>query len=267
VTSRNSSGHVGWPGEARWAGRMAKTVPGRALADDDGGAPQRAARFDSLTHPVAITGQCVIGDQIRIPVAGCAMAGCESAFADPAALGEADNQVRAVTSGWARDDLGRLVCPACQRDSPVPPWWVYSQEPRPVSQDPRAVSQEPPPVSQEPRAVSQEPRAVSQEPRAVSQEGSAFSDRGPAISPPRPADGMSQPAGLAPAGRPPVAGEGRHHRGQWPRLLSALVSGRDGSAPRAGSRAPDTGAVQGQPQTPAPHHEQAIHAGHAGRRP
>src|SRR5712691_12411138 len=121
------------PGEARWPGRMAGTGSVRALADGDGEAPQRAARFDSLIHPVVITGHCVIGDQIRFPTAGCAMAGCEDVFADPTALGEADNRARAVAAGWAKDDLGRLVCPACQRDHPVPAWWVYSHDPRPVS--------------------------------------------------------------------------------------------------------------------------------------
>jgi hypothetical protein len=187
-----------------------RTAPG-TQHQEEAGEPMTSGYFDSFTHPVAITGQSVIGDQIRVPTAGCAMAGCEAAFADPAALGEADNKARAVAAGWARDDLGRLVCPACQHDRPVPPWWVYSQAPRPVGQPPRAASQERGPVSQERGPVS---------------------DRRPAVSPPRPADSLSQPVAPAAAGGPPAPGQSRHHRAQWPRLLSALVNTRDGSAPR-----------------------------------
>jgi hypothetical protein len=43
------------------------------------------------------------------------MAGCGSRFADPAALGEADNRARALAAGWGTDACGRLVCPACQQ--------------------------------------------------------------------------------------------------------------------------------------------------------
>lgn len=113
---------------ARRAGRRAEPAPAGVLAEGDGEASRPAVRFDPLIHPVAITGQCVIGDQIRVPAAWCAMTGCEAAFADPAALGEADNRVRAVAAGWAKDALGRLVCPACRRNHPLPPaWWVPSK--------------------------------------------------------------------------------------------------------------------------------------------
>ena len=200
----------------------------------EAGEPVTSGNFDSLTHPVAITGQSVIGDQIRVPTAGCAMAGCEVAFADPAALGEADNRARAVAAGWARDDLGRLVCPACQHDRPVPPWWVYSQAPRPVAQQPRAASQERGRTGQERGPFTQERGPVTQERGPFTQDRGAVSDRRPAASSPWPADGLSQPPAPAPApaGPPPVPGESRHHRAQWPRLLSALVNTRDGSAPR-----------------------------------
>ena len=88
---------------ARWAGQRAEPAPpGRVLADGDREASRPAVRFDPLIHPVAITGRCVIGDQIRVPAAWCAVAGCQAAFADPAALGEADNRARAVASGWAK---------------------------------------------------------------------------------------------------------------------------------------------------------------------
>jgi hypothetical protein len=41
----------------------------RVLADGDGRAGQPTVRFDPLIHPVAITGHCVIGYQIRVPAA------------------------------------------------------------------------------------------------------------------------------------------------------------------------------------------------------
>jgi hypothetical protein len=86
--------------------------PGRAA---DRQAPRLPERRDPLVHPVAITEHCVIGDQIRVPVAWCEMAACGSRFADPAALGEADNRARALAAGWGTDVCGRLVCPACQQ--------------------------------------------------------------------------------------------------------------------------------------------------------
>ena len=86
--------------------------PGRSA---DGQALRIPAHRDPLVHPVAITEHCVIGDQIRVPAAWCDMAGCGSRFADPAALGEADNRARALAAGWGPDACGRLVCPACQQ--------------------------------------------------------------------------------------------------------------------------------------------------------
>jgi hypothetical protein len=112
---------------------MAVSAP--ALADGYGESPQFAVRFDPLIHPIAITGHCAIGDQIRVPATWCAMAGCEADFVDPAALGETDNRARALASGWAKDALCRLVCPACQRDRPVPVWWIPAPEPIPVASD------------------------------------------------------------------------------------------------------------------------------------
>jgi hypothetical protein len=209
---------------ARWAGRIAEPAPVRVLADGDREASQPAVRFDPLIHPVAITGHCVIGDQIRVPAAWCSVAGCRAAFADPAALGEADNRARAVAAGWAKDALGRLVCPACQRDHPVPAWWVFSRE-----------------------------------------RGTA-GDHGPAGGTARPAGGTNQSVRPAVWG-PPAAAQGRHHRTQWPRLLSALVSSRDGWTARARSRIPDAGTMPGRARTPTPRHGQAVHAaGSAGRR-
>jgi hypothetical protein len=208
---------------ARRAGEMAEPASVCALAD--GESSRLAARFDPLIHPVAITAPCVIGDQIRVPAAWCAMAGCEAAFADPAALGEADNRARAVAAGWARDALCRLVCPACQRDRPAPAWWVPSRQP------------------------------------------GATGGHTPASSTSRPTGAMNQSAGSAAAGSPPAAAEGRHHRAHWPRLLSALVSSRDGWTHRSGPPSTGAGATRGQPQTPPPRQGSARHAARsAGRR-
>ena len=224
VTSGIFPRHARRSGVARQAGEMAEPAIVRALAHGDGEPAQLAARFDPLIHPVAITGHCVIGDQIRVPAAWCAMAGCEAAFADPAALGEADNRARAVAEGWAKDALGRLVCPACQRDRPAPVWWVPPRQP------------------------------------------SATHEHRPASGTPRPTAAVDQSAGSAAAGRPPAAAEDRHHRTQWPRLFSALVSSRDGSTHRTGATTPDAGTTRGQPRTPAPRQGHAVHAAGSARR-
>ena len=224
VTSGSFPRHARRSGVARWAGQRAEPAPpGRVLADGDREASRPAVRFDPLIHPVAITGRCVIGDQIRVPAAWCAVAGCQAAFADPAALGEADNRARAVASGWAKDALGRLACPACQRDHPVPAWWVFAREP-----------------------------------------GTA-GDRGPATGTAQLAGGTDRSVRPA-VGGPSVAGQGRPHRTPWPRVLSALVSSRDGWT-AGGSRIPDAGTMPGRARTSAPRHGRAVHAaGSAGRR-
>jgi hypothetical protein len=113
VGARAFPRHARRPGAGGWAGRMA---PVRSLGPQvDRHPPRPPARRDPLVHPVAITEHCVIGDQIRVPAAWCDMAGCVARFADPAALGEADNRARALVAGWGEDGLGRLVCPACQQ--------------------------------------------------------------------------------------------------------------------------------------------------------
>lgn len=207
MTSGSFPRHARRSGLARGAGRLAESAPVRARADGDREASRPPVRFNPLIHPVAITGHCVIGDQIRVPAAWCVMAGCGAAFADPAALGEADNRARAVVAGWAKDALARLVCPACQRDQPVPAWWVLSGEPGTVG------------------------------------------DHEPADGPARPGGGTRQSARPAGARRPPAAAQGRHHRTQWSRLLSALVSSRDGWVARTGSRIPDAAAMPDQART------------------
>lgn len=111
--------HARPPGVQRWPGWMANRAHLRAHADRDG--PASPARYDPLIHSVAITGACLIGDQIRVPAAWCDMGGCGSRFTDPTALGEADNRARALGAGWAQDALGQLVCPSCQQRHRVTP--------------------------------------------------------------------------------------------------------------------------------------------------
>ena len=81
----------------------------------------------------------------------------------------------------------------------------------------------------------------------------------------RPAGGTNQSVPPAVWG-PPAAAHGRHHRTQWPRLLSALVSSRDGWTARARSPIPEAGTMPGPARTSVPLHGQAVHAaGSAGR--
>jgi len=105
------------PGAGRWPGRMMTLRLVRPAADAQPPRPPR--RNDPLVHPVAVTEHCVIGDQIRVPAAWCDMAGCATLFADPAALGEADNRARALVAGWCANPVGQLVCPACQQRDDV----------------------------------------------------------------------------------------------------------------------------------------------------
>jgi hypothetical protein len=118
-----------------------------------------AIGFDPLVHPVAITGQSVIGDQIRVPAVWCAMVRCDAAFADPAALGEADNRTRALAAGWAEDALGRMVCPACQFTYPVPVWWLLAR--RPGGGGDHGPARDVSPAAQDRQHRAQRPRLLS----------------------------------------------------------------------------------------------------------
>ena len=120
MSARTVARHAVPQGVGRWAGRMVALGLVRPAADAQPPRPPRPPRhYDPLAHPVAVTEHCVIGDQIRVPAAWCDMTGCAARFADPAALGEADNRARALVAGWCADPVGQLVCPACQQRDDV----------------------------------------------------------------------------------------------------------------------------------------------------
>ena len=117
MSARTVARHAVPQGVGRWADRMVALGLVRPAADPQ--PPRPPGRYDPLAQPVAVTEHCVIGDQIRVPAAWCDMAGCTALFADPAALGEADNRARALMAGWCVDHVGQLVCPACQQRDDV----------------------------------------------------------------------------------------------------------------------------------------------------
>jgi len=100
-------------GRARWKIAVPAPPTGRPPASAG-----RAAR-------PATAGRALIGDQLRVPILWCELAPCISHHANPAALGEADNRVRALSAGWRLDRLGRLTCPRCQQNSP----WFWPAHP------------------------------------------------------------------------------------------------------------------------------------------
>jgi hypothetical protein len=112
VSPRTVPRHAAPQAVGRWAGRLVELGLLRPPAGAP--APQSPGPSDPLVHPIAVTEHCVLGDQIRVPAAWCDTAGCTPRFADPAALGEADNRARALIAGWSADALSQLVCPACQ---------------------------------------------------------------------------------------------------------------------------------------------------------
>jgi hypothetical protein len=191
----------------RWAGQLAERglarppadaggVPRRPPAEDE--APRPVARRDPLLDPLAITGHCVIGDQIRLPTACCEISGCGAEFIDPAALGEADNQARALAAGWSMDGFGRLVCPACQQ--------------RPDATWPRMPGPEPD------AGGSPTPAAVPPSP----------SDGGSPPALPRPRDPGSPSVRAKITGLSAAVNLGRHRRAPWLHVLAALASGNNG---------------------------------------
>jgi hypothetical protein len=112
VSTRMMPRHARSLAVGRWAARIADhgSVPSPL---NDHAVLRQPSRRDPLLEPVAITEHCYIGDQIRVPAAWCDM-GCGRQFADPAALGEADNRARALAAGWCVDAYRRLACPVCR---------------------------------------------------------------------------------------------------------------------------------------------------------
>ena len=186
MSARTVARHAVPPGAGRWAGRMMTLRLVRPAADAQ--PPRLSRRNDPLVHPVAVTEHCVIGDQIRVPAAWCDMAGCATRFADPAALGEADNRARALVAGWCVDPVGQLVCPACQQRDDV-------AGPRPV----------PGPGADDDRGPA--PPAATPTAAALGRRRSG-----------------SESVRLAVTRLRSAAGPGRHRRAQWPHLLSALAN-------------------------------------------
>ena len=183
MSARTVARHAVPQGAGRWAGRMVALGLVRPAAE-----PRPPRRNDPLAHPVAVTEHCVIGDQIRVPAAWCDMVGCAAMFADPAALGEADNRARALVAGWSTDPVGQLVCPACQQRDDV-------ARPRPVPGHGADDDRAPAPTAPTPTAAALDRRR-----------------------------GGSESVRLAMTRLRGTVGQGRHRRAQWPHLLSALAS-------------------------------------------
>ena len=191
MSAKTVARHALPQGVGRWAGRMAALGLVRPAAGAQPPRPPR--RLDPLFQPVAVTEHCVIGDQIRVPAAWCDMAGCAVRFADPAALGEADNRARALVAGWCADRVGRLVCPACQqRDDVAGPQWVIGHG--------------------------------GDDDRDLARNDSARNDSAPPAAAPGRRRSGSESVRLAVTRLRSTAGQGRHRRAQWPHLLSALAN-------------------------------------------
>jgi hypothetical protein len=226
VSSGSFPRHARRSGMARRAGRVAEFGRLRLQPDGDREDLQPLVRFDPLIHPVAITEHCVIGDQIRVPAAWCDMAGCRARFADPAALGEADNRGRAVAAGWAEDALARLVCPACQQCARAAPAG-------------RALAREP-----DTTGDHQAPGGT------VRPTGGADQSMPPAAFRRPPAAGLGR----------------HHQETPWPRLLGALASDHNGWTARPRRRISDTGTRPSQAQAFALHIRHAVPAARSAGR-
>lgn len=101
------------------------TTPRAGVAAEDMAAHSEVPAPQSAGSSI----RAVIGDELRKPVLWCQMGTCVGHYADPDALGEADNRTRAVAAGWREDALGRFCCPLCLQRSPefratypVVPW-------------------------------------------------------------------------------------------------------------------------------------------------
>jgi hypothetical protein len=189
----------------RWAGRMADRELARMPAEAEAVRP--AVRRDPLLDPLAVTEHCVIGDQIRLPATCCDIAGCGAEYADPAALGEADNRARALVAGWRTDAFGRLLCPACQQHHGV-------TRPRIPGPGPEAAD------GRTPAAVPPGPGDDGSPPARA---------RSPSVRARHPSVRARHPSARARvAGSPGAISHGRHRMWGWLHVLTALASGTNG---------------------------------------
>lgn len=102
-----------WDGQTSGSGNgRPHYVPGRHSR------PEVDTRRPATTAP-AIAEPAVIGDELREIVAWCELSPCIARYTDRQALGQADIVTRAVASGWCKDAIGRLICPACQQHRPI----------------------------------------------------------------------------------------------------------------------------------------------------
>jgi hypothetical protein len=141
------------------------------------------------------------------------MAGCGAGFADPAALGEADNRARAVAAGWSEDAWSKLVCPVCQQCARAAPAG---------------------------RALAREPDTTGDDQAP----GGTVRPAGEAGRP-IPSAAFRWPPAAGP-GR-------RHQETPWPRLLGALASDRNGWIARTRWRISDAGTRPSQAQAYSRH--------------
>lgn len=192
VGLKTSPRHAGTLTARRRAGRMADR--GLVRPPVEAAVAPVAAQHDPLLDPLAVTEHCVIADQIRLPTTCCDFVGCGAEFADPAALGEADNLARALAAGWRTDAFGRLLCPACQQHHGVR--WPWMTGPGPDT------------------GGGGTPVAVPPGPR----DGGSSSARAKSLS-----------AQAKVAGSRGVVSHGRHRMaGWWWHVLTALASGNNG---------------------------------------
>lgn len=206
MSPRTLPRHARPPAMGRWAARTADRgaarTAGRGLVRHPAAAESArpAARRDPLLDPLAVTGHCVIGDRIRLPATCCDFIGCGAEYADPAALGEADNRARALAAGWRMDTFGRLLCPACRQHHGVR--WPWIPGPGPESGGGRT-----------PAAVLPGPSGGGT----------------PSVRAKSPSVQARHPSTRATvAGSRGVVGHGRHRMTGWAHVLTALASGNNG---------------------------------------
>jgi hypothetical protein len=210
----------------RWAGRMADRESVRMPAEAEAVRP--AVRRDPLLDPLAVTEHCVIGDQIRLPATCCDMVGCGAEYADPAALGEADNRARALVAGWRTDAFGRLLCPACQQHHGVTRPRIPGPGPEAAGGRTPAAVPPGPGDGGSPPARARSPSVRARHPSVRARHPSVRA-RHPSVRARHPSARAKSPSVRARvAGSPGAISHGRHRMWGWLHVLTALASGNNG---------------------------------------